>query len=106
MATANVELLDDDYKPPTKPRWASVSPDKKTIVFARNHNLFMMDAESYALAQKKADDPNIKETQLTKDGEEHDSFARSAQEIQNQIEQQQQQQQQQQDQGEQQMQTE
>ena len=46
MATANVELLDDDYKAPTKPRWASVSPDKKTVVFGRNYNLYMMDAES------------------------------------------------------------
>ena len=94
MATANVELLDDDYKAPTKPRWASVSPDKKTIVFGRNDNLYMMDAESYALAQKKADDPAIKEVQVTKDGEEHYSYARSAQDVQQQIEQQQQQQQQ------------
>src|SRR5262249_34739460 len=60
-----------------------------------------MDADSYALAQKKADDANIKETQLTKDGEEHYSYARSQQEIQNQIEQQQQQQQQEREQGEQ-----
>jgi dipeptidyl aminopeptidase/acylaminoacyl peptidase len=94
MATGNVDLVDDDYKAPTKPRWASVSPDKKTIVFGRHDNLYMMDAESYALAQKKADDPAIKEIQLTKDGEEHYSYARSAQDVQQQIEQQQQQQQQ------------
>ncbi len=37
----------------------------------------MMDAESYALAEKKADDPKIVEVQLTKDGEEHYSFAGS-----------------------------
>jgi len=96
MATGNVELIDDDYKAPTKPRWASVSPDKKTIVFGRNYNLYMMDADSYALAQKKADDPAIKEVQLTRDGEEHYSYARSAQDVQQQLEQQQQQQQQQQ----------
>ena len=102
VATGNVDLLDDDYKAPQRPRWASLSPDGKTIVFARNHNLFTMDADSYALAQKKGDDPAIKETQLTKDGEEHYSFARSAQELQQQQEQQQQQQQQQQEQGEQQ----
>src|SRR5438094_250209 len=48
------------------------------------------------LAQKKADDPGIKEVQVTKDGEEHYSYARSAQDVQQQIEQQQQQQQQQQ----------
>src|ERR1051325_11020209 len=56
MASGNVELLDDDYKGPQRPRWAQVSPDGKTVVFARNHNLFMMDADSFALAQKKADD--------------------------------------------------
>jgi hypothetical protein len=37
-----------------------------------------MDAASYALAQKKADDPGIKEIQLTTDGEENYSFARQA----------------------------
>ena len=76
MATGSVDLLDDDYKAPQRPRWAAPSPDGKTIVFARNHNLFMMDADSFAMAQKKADDAAIKETQLTKDGEEHYSYAR------------------------------
>jgi dipeptidyl-peptidase 4 len=99
IATGNVDLLDDDYRGPQRPRWASPSPDGKTIVFARNHNLFMMDADSFALAQKKADDPAIKETQLTTDGEDHYSYARSQQELQ---QQQEQLQQQQQDQGEQQ----
>src|SRR5262245_59784299 len=92
MASGGIELLDDDYKAPQRPRWAAPSPDGKTIVFARDHNLFMMDADGYALAQKKADDPAIKETQLTRDGEEHYSFARSAREIQQELEQQQQQQ--------------
>jgi dipeptidyl-peptidase-4 len=63
-------------KPEAKPRWASVSPDGKTVVFARNHNLYMMDAENYEKARKKADDPSIVEVQLTKDGEEHYSYAR------------------------------
>ena len=66
MATAAVELLDDDYKAPQRPRWASLSPDGKTVVFARTHNLFMMDADSYALALKKADDPAIKEIKSSK----------------------------------------
>jgi dipeptidyl aminopeptidase/acylaminoacyl peptidase len=59
-----------------KPAWASLSPDEKTIVFAKKNDLYMMDAANYALAIKKADDPNIKETQLTKDGEENYSYAR------------------------------
>ena len=37
----------------------------------------MMDAESFKLAQKKADDKAVKEEQLTTDGEEHYSYARS-----------------------------
>ena len=101
MASGSVELLDDDYKAPQRPRWASPSPDGKTVVFARNHNLFMMDADSFALARKNADDSNIKEVQLTKDGEEHYSYARSAQQLQ---QEQEQLQQQQQEQGEQQQQ--
>ncbi len=59
-----------------KPTWASMSPDEKLIVFARKNDLWMMDAANYALALKKADDPNIKETQLTKDGEENFGYAR------------------------------
>ncbi|RPJ01124.1 MAG: S9 family peptidase, partial [Candidatus Aminicenantes bacterium] len=69
--------LIEDYKAPLKrPRWASVSPDEKTVVFARGENLFQMDSESFKLAQKKADDKAVKEEQLTTDGEEHFSYAR------------------------------
>lgn len=74
LATEKLTLLENFKAPPKKPRWASVSPDEKTVVFVRGHNLFMMDTANYALAQKKADDKNIKETQLTTDGEEHYSF--------------------------------
>ncbi len=59
-----------------KPMWASMSPDEKTVVFARKNDLYMMDAASYELALKKADDPGIKEIQLTKDGADGFSYAR------------------------------
>jgi len=52
LATSKVQLL-EDYKPPErKPTWANVSPDGKTIIFARNHNLYMMDDVNYEKAKK------------------------------------------------------
>ena len=76
LAAGKLTLLDE--KPAAKPRWASVSPDDKTVVFARNHNLWMMDAENYEKAKKKATDTTIKETQITTDGVEDFSYARRA----------------------------
>src|SRR5579883_1971378 len=53
--------LPTEYTPePKRPLWASISPDEKWIVFARKEDLYMMDAASYALALKRADDPNIR----------------------------------------------
>jgi dipeptidyl-peptidase 4 len=100
LATARVTFLDDYKEEPRPPRWASIAPDGKTVVFARKENLIMMDADNYAKALKKADDPGIVEVQLTTDGVEHYSYGRSAREIQNQREQEQQQQQQQERDGE------
>jgi dipeptidyl-peptidase-4 len=80
LKTDQLTLLPTFKAPPKKMLWASVSPDEKTVVFARGHNLFMMDAANYALAQKKADDKAIKETQLTTDGELYDSYARTLKE--------------------------
>jgi dipeptidyl-peptidase 4 len=94
LATARVALLADYRQEPRPPRWASISPDGNTVVFARDHNLFMMDAENYAKALKKADDTSIVETQVTKDGEEHYSYQRTEREILQQREQEQQQRQQ------------
>jgi len=80
LKTEALTLLPTYKAPPKKMLWASVSPDEKTIVFARGHNLFMMDAANYALAQKKADDKTIKETQLTTNGEQYYSYARTLKE--------------------------
>jgi len=95
IATARVTLL-EDYKAETRqPRWASLSPDGKTIIFSRNHNLFMMDAENYAKALKNPNDSTIVEVQLTKDGENYYGYSSRSGGRGNQEEQQQQQQQQQ-----------
>jgi dipeptidyl aminopeptidase/acylaminoacyl peptidase len=93
LATGKVTYVEDYKGPERQPRWASVSPDKKTVVFARNHNLFMMDAANYEKAQKSATDTSIAEVQLTKDGEEHYSYARTTSAAQRELERQQEQQQ-------------
>jgi hypothetical protein len=76
LATGKLTLPPEFTPEPRKPTWASMSPDEKIIVFARKNNLYMMDAANYALALKKSDDPAIKETQLTTDGEEFFGYAR------------------------------
>ncbi len=96
LATARVTLL-EDHKPEPRPlRWASFSPDNKTILFARNHNLYMMDAENYAKALKNPNDTTIVEIQLTTDGEDFYGYSSRSGGRGNQDDQQQQQQQQQQ----------
>jgi len=76
LATGKVSRLDNVEPMRKKPLWASVSPDEKTVVFARGHNLYLMDAVNYAKALKKAGDTTIIETQLTTDGVEKFSYAR------------------------------
>lgn len=79
LATGTV-VLNDKYEPePTNPNWAQISPDKQTVVFARGHNLFMMDAQNYAVAQKTPNEPSVVEVQLTTDGVEHYGYAPTAQ---------------------------
>ncbi len=76
LATAKITRLDNVEPMRKKPTWAAVSPDEKTIVFARGQNLFMMDADNYAKALKKAGDITIVETQLTTDGVDRFGYAR------------------------------
>ena len=76
LATGKVTRLDNFEPPRKKPMWAAVSPDEKTVVFARGHNLYLMDAENYAKALKKPGDSSVVETQLTTDGVEKYSYAR------------------------------
>ena len=50
------------------PAWANVSPDGKTGVFAKNANLYWMDAENLAKAAKDPEDSTIVEHRITSDG--------------------------------------
>lgn len=76
LATGKLTRLDNFEAPSKKPLWASVSPDEKTVVFARGYNLYLMDAENYAKALKKPGDASVVETQVTTDGVEKYSYAR------------------------------
>lgn len=76
IASGKVSRLDNVEPFKKKPLWASVSPDEKAVVFARGQNLYMMDAENYAKALKKAGDTTIVETQLTTEGLEKFGYAR------------------------------
>jgi dipeptidyl aminopeptidase/acylaminoacyl peptidase len=76
FATQTV-VLNEKYRPETaNPNWATVSPDKKWVVYGRNYNLFMMDAENFEKAKKTAGDPTIVEHQLTTDGVQYYGFGR------------------------------
>jgi dipeptidyl-peptidase 4 len=88
VQTRVLRELEDWEEPPNHPSWASISPDGSRIVFARNHNLFSMDADAYekiidirrGLKGDKADEASdtltVDEVQLTTDGEKDYSFAR------------------------------
>ncbi|MBE9488373.1 MAG: S9 family peptidase [Bacteroidetes bacterium] len=63
-----LELLKNYNSPKDSKDWASFSPDKKTIVFAKNNNLFYMDKENYNKVVVNEEDSTIIEHQLTTDG--------------------------------------
>jgi dipeptidyl aminopeptidase/acylaminoacyl peptidase len=75
IATETLALNPDYEEEESEPNWAIVSPDEQTIVFARGHDLFMMDAENFAKAKEDESDNSIVEIRLTEDGEEYYSFA-------------------------------
>ena len=75
--TGELVQLTELKKPKRNPRWASVSPDGQTIVFARNFNLYWMDRANYEKALINEDDSTIKENKLTSDGVEHFAYGDS-----------------------------
>ncbi|MCQ4902067.1 hypothetical protein, partial [Phocaeicola vulgatus] len=56
---------DDDLK---KIYWGAVSPDGKTVIYAKDLNLYSMSREDYEKAKKNEKDRTIEEIQLTTDG--------------------------------------
>jgi len=67
-------------KPKRAPRWASVSPDGQTILFAKNHNLYWMDRTNYEKAIENEDDSTIVEHKITNDGVEYFEYGSSGNE--------------------------
>lgn len=66
--TRKLTHLEDKKKEPEFPDWASVSPDGKTVVYAKDLNLFRMSREDYEKLKKDDKDSTVTEVQLTKSG--------------------------------------
>lgn len=56
------------------PRWGSVSPDKKYVVFSKDFNFYYMDMANFEKARINEDDSTIVEYQLTKEGTKNFGF--------------------------------
>lgn len=68
--TKKLTHLEDQKEEPGRLRWGSVSPDKKTVVYAKDLNLYRMSYEDYLKAKKDEKDSTIVEIQITTDGVE------------------------------------
>jgi dipeptidyl-peptidase 4 len=77
LNTEQLVELPDFKKPKRKPRWASVSPDGNTIVFAKNYNLYWMDKANYEKALQNENDSTVVENKLTNNGVEYFEYGYS-----------------------------
>ena len=68
--TRKLTHLKDKEEEPKRLAWGSISPDKKTVVYAKDLNLYKMSYEDYLKAKKDEKDSTIVEIQLTTDGQE------------------------------------
>ncbi len=72
--TGKLTHLEDKEEEPKRLSWGSVSPDRKTVVYAKDLNLYRMSYEDYLKAKKDEKDSTIVEVQLTTDGVEDFGF--------------------------------
>ena len=72
--TGKLTHLEDKEEEPKRLSWGSVSPDRKTVVYAKDLNLYRMSYEDYQKAKKDEKDSTIVEIQLTTDGVEDFGF--------------------------------
>ncbi len=66
--TKQLTHLKDKKKETKELRWASVSPDGKTVVYAKDLNLYRMSREDYEKLKKNEKDTTVVEIALTTDG--------------------------------------
>ena len=66
--TQKLTHLKDKEKETKQLPWASVSPDGKTVVYAKDLNLYRMSREDYEKLKKDEKDSTITEIQITTDG--------------------------------------
>ena len=66
--TRKLTHLKDQEEEPKRLAWGAISPDKKTVVYAKDLNLYKMSYEDYLKAKKDEKDSTIVEIQLTTDG--------------------------------------
>ena len=66
--TKTLTHLKDKEKETKQLSWASVSPDGKTVVYAKDLNLWRMSREDYEKLKKDEKDSTITEIQITTDG--------------------------------------
>ncbi len=60
--------LKDKEKETKQLHWASVSPDGKTVVYAKDFNLYRMSREDYEKLKKDENDSTVVDIPITKDG--------------------------------------
>ena len=72
--TGKLTHLEDKEEEPKRLSWGSVSPDRKTVIYAKDLNLYRMSYEDYQKAKKDEKDSTSVEIQLTTDGVEDFGF--------------------------------
>lgn len=68
ISSGKLSDITGNEEPDRYPLWANVSPDGKTGIFAKNANLYWMDAENMAKAAQDENDSTIVEHRITVDG--------------------------------------
>lgn len=74
IATNQLTEIKDYKSEKPFPRWASISPDKKYVVFSKEYNYYWMDMENFEKARKNEDDSTIVEHKITTEGTKNFSF--------------------------------